>query len=58
MLHKANKDSSGATIFAYHVNDPKRYGVVEFDSEMNVKSLEGKAKKSKIKLCCSWVIFL
>ena len=47
MLHKANKDSSGATIFAYHVNDPKRYGVVEFDSEMSVKSLEEKPKNPK-----------
>ena len=47
MLHKANKDSSGATIFAYHVNDPNRYGVVEFDSEMNAKSLEEKPKYPK-----------
>lgn len=47
MLHKANKDSKGATIFAYHVSDPNRYGVVEFDSDMNVKSLEEKPKNPK-----------
>jgi len=33
---------SGATIFAYHVNDPKRYGVVEFDAEGHAVSLEEK----------------
>ena len=47
MLNKANMDSSGATIFAYHVNDPNRYGVVEFDSKMNAKSLEEKPKYPK-----------
>ena len=47
MLHKANKDSKGATIFAYHVSDPNRYGVVEFDSDMSVKSLEEKPKNPK-----------
>ncbi len=33
---------SGATVFAYHVNDPERYGVVEFDSEGRAISLEEK----------------
>jgi glucose-1-phosphate thymidylyltransferase len=33
---------SGATIFAYHVNDPERYGVVEFDAEGHAVSLEEK----------------
>jgi len=47
MLHKTNKESNGATIFAYHVNDPQRYGVVEFDSEMKVKSLEEKPRTPK-----------
>ena len=47
MLHKANRGSNAATIFAYHVNDPQRYGVVEFDSEMKVKSLEEKPRIPK-----------
>lgn len=34
--------SSGATVFAYHVNDPGRYGVVEFDGEGRARSLEEK----------------
>ncbi len=47
LLNSSKENNIGATIFAYHVNDPKRYGVVEFDSEMNVKSLEEKPKNPK-----------
>lgn len=50
-LHKkltsANARQSGATIFAYHVNDPERYGVAEFDENGNVLSLEEKPKNPK-----------
>jgi glucose-1-phosphate thymidylyltransferase len=38
---------SGATIFGYHVNDPERYGVVEFDGEGNAISIEEKPKQPK-----------
>lgn len=38
---------SGATIFGYHVNDPERYGVVEFDSSGKAISIEEKPKKPK-----------
>ncbi len=38
---------AGATIFAYHVNDPERYGVVEFDSEGRAISLEEKPKQPR-----------
>lgn len=46
-LEKATKKESGATVFAYHVNDPERYGVVEFDDTGTAISLEEKPKKPK-----------
>ncbi|HLP77406.1 MAG TPA: glucose-1-phosphate thymidylyltransferase RfbA [Candidatus Paceibacterota bacterium] len=39
--------SGGATIFGYHVNDPERYGVVEFDTEGRAISIEEKPKNPK-----------
>lgn len=39
--------TTGATIFGYHVNDPERYGVVEFDSEGKAVSIEEKPKQPK-----------
>lgn len=41
------KTKGGATIFGYYVNDPERYGVVEFDDNRNVLSLEEKPKDPK-----------
>lgn len=41
-LEDANKKNCGATVFAYHVHDPERYGVVEFDSAGTAISLEEK----------------
>jgi glucose-1-phosphate thymidylyltransferase len=41
-LESANRRTKGATVFAYHVQDPERYGVVEFDSGFNVLSIEEK----------------
>ena len=41
------REVTGATIFGYHVNDPQRYGVVEFDDSGNVLSLEEKPKSPK-----------
>ena len=41
-LHNATSHLKGATIFGYHVKDPERFGVVEFDSKQNVVSLEEK----------------
>jgi glucose-1-phosphate thymidylyltransferase len=46
-LHAANQRSSGATVFAYHVNDPERYGVVEFDDSFKALSIEEKPVKPK-----------
>ena len=46
-LHSANNQTSGATVFAYHVNDPERYGVVEFDASFKALSIEEKPVKPK-----------
>jgi len=42
LLNNASARDEGATIFAYHVDDPERYGVVEFDAERRAISLEEK----------------
>lgn len=44
---KNAKDESKASVFGYHVNDPERYGVAEFDEHGNVVSLEEKPEKPK-----------
>jgi glucose-1-phosphate thymidylyltransferase len=46
-LHAANQRTTGATVFAYHVNDPERYGVVEFDDSFKALSIEEKPLKPK-----------
>ncbi|WP_312240068.1 glucose-1-phosphate thymidylyltransferase RfbA [Pantoea sp.] len=46
-LEEAAKKEQGATVFAYHVHDPERYGVVEFDTEGKAISLEEKPKAPK-----------
>lgn len=47
MLQRAASRPSGATIFGYHVHDPERFGVVEFDKEMKAVSIEEKPEKPK-----------
>ncbi len=47
LLSNAMKRDEGATVFAYHVHDPERYGVAEFDSANKVLSLEEKPKNPK-----------
>ena len=47
LLFNASKREDGATIFTYHVNDPERYGVAEFDGKNKVVSLEEKPLKPK-----------
>jgi glucose-1-phosphate thymidylyltransferase len=46
-LLQASTAVEGGKVFAYHVNDPERYGVVEFDSEGNVISIEEKPSQPK-----------
>jgi glucose-1-phosphate thymidylyltransferase len=47
LLGSAMKREQGATVFAYHVHDPKRYGVAEFDSDGKALSLEEKPEQPK-----------
>ena len=46
-LHSANERSSGASVFAYHVHDPERYGVVDFDDQQRALSIEEKPAQPK-----------
>jgi glucose-1-phosphate thymidylyltransferase len=47
LLEEAGKIQKGATVFGYYVNDPERYGVVEFDDNDQVISIEEKPKQPK-----------
>lgn len=46
-LASADGRTSGASVFAYHVHDPERYGVVDFDSQQRALSIEEKPKQPK-----------
>jgi glucose-1-phosphate thymidylyltransferase len=52
MFRSAGEKKSGATVFAYHVQDPERYGVVEFDAEGRALSIEEKPRKPR----SSWAV--
>ena len=47
LLARADERSEGATVFAYHVQDPERYGVAEFDAQGRVLSLEEKPRQPR-----------
>ena len=60
-LHKClleNNDPEGGMVFAYHVSDPERYGVVEFDEKNQAISIEEKPKAAQIQFCRSGPVFL
>ncbi len=47
MLQRAANKETGATVFGYHVHDPERFGVVEFDEQMKAISIEEKPEKPR-----------
>lgn len=57
IVKKAAKIEKGAEIFGYLVKDPREYGVVEFDEDMNVLSLEEKPEKPKSKFAVPGLYF-
>ena len=56
-LQRANEKSAGATVFAYPVTDPERYGVAEFDAAGRVISLEEKPAKPKSRYAVTGIYF-
>ena len=56
-LQAVNSDAAGATVFAYPVKDPERYGVVEFDSNGLVKGLEEKPKAPRSRFAVTGLYF-
>ncbi len=57
LLHSATEREQGATVFAYLVNDPERYGVVEFDANRRVLSLEEKPAKPRSRYAVTGLYF-
>jgi glucose-1-phosphate thymidylyltransferase len=56
-LTRAAAEPHGATVFAYPVQDPERYGVVEFDKDRNAISLEEKPKEPKSRYAVTGIYF-
>ena len=56
-LQSAHSQAAGATIFAYQVQDPERYGVVEFDEKQQVISLEEKPKQPRSSFAVTGLYF-
>ena len=57
LLHSADQRDTGATVFAYHVHDPERYGVAEFDDNSQVISLEEKPAQPKSNFAVTGLYF-
>ncbi len=54
---QSNNDPDGGVIYAYHVHDPERYGVVEFDENGKAISIEEKPKKPKSRYAVPGIYF-
>lgn len=57
LLSKAASNSVGATVFGYQVNDPERYGIVEFDEKNQALSIEEKPRKPKSNFAITGLYF-
>lgn len=57
LIRKATRQKTGATVFAYYVSDPERYGIVEFDDKGNAVSLEEKPAQPKSNYAVTGVYF-
>ena len=56
-LRQADKNNDGATVFAYRVSDPQRYGVVEFDQNGHAKTIEEKPERPKSRFAITGLYF-
>ncbi|MFK4785576.1 glucose-1-phosphate thymidylyltransferase RfbA [Fusobacterium sp. MFO224] len=56
-LKKASSEKNGATIFGYYVNDPERFGIVEFDEKGKAISIEEKPQNPKSNYCVTGLYF-
>ena len=57
LTREAMKRKHGATVFGYHVSDPERYGVVEFDNKLNVISIEEKPENPRSNFAVTGLYF-
>ena len=57
LLHNADQQASGATVFAYHVHDPERYGVVDFNEQRQAVSIEEKPAQPKSNFAVTGLYF-